>query len=94
MTNLIFEFAIIYVTLGMLAYILFIVCGTIYAAVSLYPNVAQMQRFRSLSSYKTSEKKNDGIFKFIWNYVILWPYRITMAAYILQTNVNKAKTET
>ena len=82
--NLIFEFMGMYLMIGIMAYGIYFVVGTIYLIAKLHPNTyakARLFKSRVVKAYaKTEQSKSDIIGR--WLIIIfLWPYVITRGSY-------------
>ena len=88
MMNLIFEFVGMYLMMGIMAYGIYIVVGTIYALVKLYPNVLERtQDFRSRVNAQIEQPKSK--IGHLLNILFLWPYRITMGSYMIYSAIKE-----
>lgn len=88
MMNRIFEFVGMYLMMGIVAYGIYIVVGTIYAITKLYPNwIEKALDLKSRVDAKIEQPKSK--IGHILNILFLWPYRITMGSYTIYSTIKE-----
>lgn len=91
--NLIIEFIGIYLIMGIVAVLIYIVFAMGYLFIKLYPNYNKLVEFNRHIESDINENKSKSNAIIHWlNVLFMWPYRITMAVYDIHSTIKKITT--